>query len=204
MDQGQAVETERLSRAMETTRASIRSTVGELRDIVTRAVDWREHIKIHPGAALGVAATGGMLLGRWLGEKIPARANRSGSPSRPPAENPAFDGTRPPTSVRTLLDGSWTRAGSRVGELVNRVIDELGDTVETTAIPPLIARVRSFLQPSTKAGGQRRSGPADSWQPRGEDASSGSRDAGARFAEPGVYPGGPAGRQSYPPHAGEK
>jgi len=193
MDQGQAVETERLSRAMETTRASIRSTVGELRDNVTRAVDWREHIKIHPGAALGVAATGGILLGRWLGEKISA------------PEKPAFDETRPPTSVRTLLDGSWARAGSRVGALVNRVIDELGDTVETAAIPPLVARVRSFLQPSTQAGSQWRSGPMDSGQPSGEDASSGSREgAGAGVVEPGVYPGRPAGRQSYLPDAGEK
>ena len=48
MDQGQVLEAQRLSRAMETTRARITGTVGELRENVTRAVDWREQVKTHP------------------------------------------------------------------------------------------------------------------------------------------------------------
>jgi hypothetical protein len=55
---------------METTRAKITGTVGELRENVNRAVDWREQVKTHPGAALGAAATGGILLGHWLGAKM--------------------------------------------------------------------------------------------------------------------------------------
>jgi hypothetical protein len=144
MDQGRVLEAERLSRAMETTRAKITGTVGELRENVNRAVDWREQVKTHPGAALGAAATGGILLGHWLGAKMAARAPRTGAPPRAHADERAPQGG-------TLWNGSWTRAGSRVSGLVNRVIDELGDTVEKAAIPPLIARVRGFLLPSPEA-----------------------------------------------------
>lgn len=180
MDQGRVLEAERLTRAMETTRAKIMGTVGELRENVSRTVDWREQVKTHPGAALGAAATGGMLLGHWLSARISPRAPRSGAPPRVP------DDERTPQRG-TLVSGPWTRAGSRVSDLLNRVIDELGDTLEKAAIPPLIARVQGFLQPSPKAG----------------DASPGPQGvaAGGRVEEPGVYPGGPAGRQSYPPHA---
>lgn len=181
MDQGRALEAERLTRAMETTRAKIMGTVGELRENVSRTVDWREQVRTHPGAALGAAATGGMLLGHWLSARISPRAPRSGAPPR------VHDDERTPQRG-TLVRGPWTRAGSRVSDLLNRVIDELGDTVEKAAIPPLIARVQGFLQPSPKVG----------------DASPGSQvvDAEGRVEEPGVYPGGPAGRQRYPPHAG--
>ena len=110
---------------------------------MNRAVDWREQVKTHPRAALGAAATGGVLLGRWLGAKIAVRASGAGAPPG------ARAGERAPG---TLLKGPWVRAGSRVSDRVNRVIDELGDTVEKAAIPPLIAHVQGFLQPSPKAG----------------------------------------------------
>jgi hypothetical protein len=180
MDQKRVLEAERLSHAMETTRAAIRGTVGELRQNVNKAIDWREQVKTHPGVALGAAATGGLLLGRWLGAQIAPRAPRTGAPPR------ALGDERPPQGG-TLLNGSWTRAGSRFSDLVNRVIDELGDTVEKAAIPPLIARVRGLLQPRPRAG----------------DASPRPReDAGDRFEEPGVSPGEPAGRHSDPPRPG--
>ena len=178
MDPGRVREAERLSYAMETTRAAITGTVEELRGNVNRAVDWREQVKTHPGVALGAAATGGMLLGHWLAAKFAARAPRAGAPPPPVADERAPLGG-------TLLNGSWTRAGSRFSGLLNRVIDELGDTVETAAIPPFIARVRGFLQPSPKAG----------------DAPRLRENTGDRLEEPGVYPGGPTGRQSYAPHA---
>ena len=44
MDQGRVLEAERLTRAMETTRAKIMGTVGELRENVNRAVDWQEQV----------------------------------------------------------------------------------------------------------------------------------------------------------------
>ena len=51
---------------METTRARITGTVGELRENVTRAVDWREQVKTHPGAALATAGAVGLLLAYWV------------------------------------------------------------------------------------------------------------------------------------------
>jgi hypothetical protein len=180
MDPKRVLEAERLSHAMETTRAAIKGTVEELRENVNRAVDWREQVKTHPAVALGAAATGGMFLGHWLGAHFAAKATRAGA--APPA---LADEGAPPGA--TLLNGSWSRAGSRFSDLVNRVIDEVGDTVEKAAIPPLIARVRGFLQP----------------RPRRGDASPRPReDAGDRFEEPDIYRGAPAGRQSSPPHAG--
>ena len=107
MDQGRVLEAERLTRAMETTRAKIMGTVGELRENVSRTVDWREQVKTHPAAALGAAATGGMLLGHWLSARISPRAPRSGAPPRVP------DDERTPQRG-TLVSGPWTRAGSRV------------------------------------------------------------------------------------------
>lgn len=178
MDQGRVLEAERLSHAMKTTRAAITNTVGELRENVNRAVDWREQVKTHPRAVLGAAAAGGMLLGHWLGGRIAARAPRAGvPPTAGVAEHAARGGM--------LMNGSWTRAGSRFSGLVNRIIDELGDTVERAVIPPLIASVRGFLQPG----------------PRATDAAPMPSEKPGRVEEPGVYSGGPAGRQSYPPHA---
>ena len=180
MDQERALEADRLSQAMKTTRAAITDTVGELRENVNRAVDWREHVKTHSATALGAAAVGGILLGHWLGAKIAARTPSAGAPSSAGAAEHAPRGGM-------LLNGSLTRAGSRFSDLVNRVIDELGDTVEKAAIPPLIARFRGILQPG----------------PKGTDASPMPRQDPGRFEEPGVSSGWPAGRQAYSPHASQ-
>jgi hypothetical protein len=176
MDQGRFLEAERLTRAMATTRAKITGTVGELRESANRAIDWREQVKTHPAAALAAVATGAMLVGHWLGARMSARAPRSGA-------SPQGSGDERTPQRGTLVSGPWMRAGSRVSDLLNRVIDEVGDTVERAAIPPLIARVQGFLQPSSKA----------------YDTPPRSRgDAGGRVEAPGVYPGVPAGRQSEP------
>lgn len=68
------------------------------------------------------------------------------APVRPSA--PADERFPPGSSV---LRGSWTRAGSRLSDLVNRVIDEVGDTIEKAAIPPLIGRIRGFLPAGSTA-----------------------------------------------------
>jgi hypothetical protein len=178
MDQGRVLEAERLTRAMATTRAKITGTVGELRESAIRAIDWREQVRTHPAAALAAAAAGAMLVGHWLGARISAGAPRTGASRQRPDDERAPQGG-------TLLNGPWTRAGSRVSDLLNRVIDEVGDTVEQAAIPPLIARVHGFLQPSPNAGDT---------SPRAH--------ARGRVEEPGVSPGGPAGRPSDPPPPG--
>jgi hypothetical protein len=56
MDHGRTVEAERLKEEMESSRAHIAETVEELKGAVSQAVDWREQVKAHPGASLGVVA----------------------------------------------------------------------------------------------------------------------------------------------------
>lgn len=141
MDHGRTVEAERLKEEMESSRASIASTVEELKGAVSQAIDWREQVKAHPGTSLGIVAGAGLVLGHWLGGKIGA-----GDRPRPPATA----GAAPPGPG--LLDGSLNRAGTRVENLVNLVIDEVADAVETAAIAPLFTRLRGFLRTSTSTG----------------------------------------------------
>jgi hypothetical protein len=144
MDHGRTVETERLKGAMEYSRASISETVDELRDAVTQAVDWREHVKSHPGASLGIAAGAGVVLGRWIGGKI------TGGDGPPTAAAPYS--APPPSSAAQpgMLNGPASRAGARMESLVNLVIDEVADAVETAAIVPLFTRLRSFLRTTSE------------------------------------------------------
>ena len=141
MDLGRTVETERLKGAMETSRASIAETVDELRGAVSQAMDWREYVKTHPGATLGIAATAGEVAGHWIGSKLI---------SEDPASRPAA-ARLASAAPSSLLVGSKSRAGARMENLVNLVIDEVADAVETAAIVPLFARLRGFLRSS--AGG---------------------------------------------------
>jgi hypothetical protein len=182
MDQGRTLEAEELSRAMEDSRASITETVGELREAVNQAMDWREHVKTHPGASLGIAAGAGLIVGRWVGTKI------VGSEVPRGRARDVAGWTRPshPTSLGAsqgrILDGSRHRAASRAESLVNRVIDEVADAVEAGALVPLFARLRDFLHES--AAPARR---PDEWQ----RAETGRAPGPADWR--GVQPGTPAG-----------
>lgn len=142
MDHGRTVETDRLKDAMESSRASIAETVDELRGAVSQAMDWRQYVKTHPGATLGIAATAGVVAGHWLGSKLVSEDPASPRPA------PARLASEAPPS---LLDGSKSRAGARMESLVNLVIDEVADAVETAAIVPLFARLRGFLRSSAGA-----------------------------------------------------
>ena len=117
---------------------------------MSQAIDWREQVKAHPGASLGVVAGAGLVVGHWLGGKIVGGGAR---PSRAAAAAPAGG-----TSAG-LLDGSLNRASTRVESLVNLVIDEVADAVETAAIVPLFARLRGYLRTSTTSAGPREDGP---------------------------------------------
>jgi hypothetical protein len=189
MDQGRTLEAQELSRAMEDSRASISETVSELREAVNHAIDWREHVKTHPGASLGIAAGAGLIVGRWVGTKI------TGSDTSRPGARDEAAGWSPASHVKSvgapsgrMLDGSRHRAASRAESLVNRVIDEVADVVEAGALVPLFARLRDFLQSGAPARrgdeahrtdtSQGRPAAADGWQ--------------------GVQPGTPAGWAANP------
>jgi hypothetical protein len=199
MDQGRTEDAEELSRAMEDSRASISETVGEIREAVTHAIDWRERVKTHPGASLGIAAGTGLIVGRWIGGKI-TRPDMTG---HIPGEA-ATAWTRPshPTSLGAsqtsprMLDGTIHRAASRAEGLVNRVIDEVADAVEAGALMPLFSRLRDFLYSS--ASPARRS---EEW-PEAETTRSSSaaerRGAPGAAAERSFTPGTSAGRAFTP------
>jgi hypothetical protein len=160
MDHGRTVEAERLKGAMESSRASISETVDELRGAVSQAIDWREYVKTHPGATLGIAATAGAVAGHWLGSKLVSE-----DPASPRPAPARLAGEATPR----LLDGSKSRAGARLESLVNLVIDEVADAVETAAIVPLFARLRNFLRSSAGA-------------PAAAETSAGAREAGESAA----------------------
>ncbi len=140
MDHGRTVEAERLKEEMEYSRASIAETVEEIKGAVTQAIDWREQVKAHPGASLGIVAGAGLVLGHWLGGKIVGGPEHARATTAAPPAGTAAPG---------LLDGTLNRAGTRVENLVNLVIDEVADAVETAAIVPLFARLRGFLRTTT-------------------------------------------------------
>ena len=196
MDQARTVDTERLREAMDTTRASIRGTVEELREKMGDAVDWRHHVNRYPGASLTIAVMIGMFVGRRIGTMILGYSNGSNGSAVRSAQsggNPGFTSvpthvvaahepprsTAEPTSswkrsgAAQSLSASCGRAGSRLEGLLNRMIDELGDAAERTLVPRLMARVQGFL----------------AWEPAD------------RRPQQGVYPGAPAGTQAYPTQA---
>ena len=185
MDQGRTLEAEELSRAMEDSRASISETVSELRDAVNHAIDWREHVKTHPAASLGIAAGTGLIVGRWLGTKITG-SEAAGPNARDEAGGwtAASHAAAVGASPGRILDGSRHRVASRAESLVNRVIDEVADAVEAGALVPLFARLRDFLHQS--AAPARR---PDEWHRA--DPSRGRAAAPADWR--GVQPGTPAG-----------
>ncbi len=201
---------------MEETRASIGHTVEQLRGRVNDALDWRQYVNRYPGASLTVAVATGMLLGWGLGGLV--RRNGRGEDVEPygyqyrtaetygeggftaaasRAAHPASEAAAPTVSgARRVMGQSVSRLGSRAEGILNRVIDELTDAVETTLVPALTSRFRSLID-LDHMGSRRRAGGS------GGEAASGSR---ARWEEPGpgreerggVYPGGPAGSQHYP------
>lgn len=234
MDQERVVETERLREAMENTRASIEDTVGELKHKVSEAVDWRQYVYSHPGATLGAAAVVGLLVGRWVTGRVVSRSSNgngrrariapsvaslgegagfaSGAPpaSLPAGERPLGRQMRDPGGRARFLDGSWSRAGSRVENLVNRLIDEVGDTIETAAVPPLVGKIRDFFsssrspergRPGYREGAARQDSGGDSQQAREHRVSTWYRDDPTPSGESRVYPGGPAGSQVHPPQS---
>jgi hypothetical protein len=145
MDQERTLETAELRAAMESTRTSLRETVSELKGRVSEAMDWRTYLDRHAGAALVGATVLGILVGR-------AAASRLGGASAEMVQgmSAAGSGYLPAVSAASERPGSlmrmsdsWSRAGSRVEGIVNRVIDELADLVEHGALPALMSRIRS-------------------------------------------------------------
>lgn len=140
MDQHEDLKAAPLREAMDSTRRSIQGTVGELRDRVGEAMDWRSYIQRYPMASLALAAGAGMYLGRRLGNLAELPSDES---SIVPRSISQAASQVMPASAR--LNESWARAGARLEAIVNRMIDEAGDTVEKVLVPTLISGFARLL-----------------------------------------------------------
>jgi hypothetical protein len=170
---------------MEHTRASIRDTVGELREKVSETTDWRHYVNRYPGTCLTVAVAAGMLVGRSLAGLLPrsdgdsageaygyggysARARESYGESAllPSSGGGAASESRGAgewlAGPRRVMGQSAARLGSRAETILNRIVDELADAVEQ-AVPAFTSRLTSFIDPARR----------------------GERDPGRRYGEHG-------------------
>jgi hypothetical protein len=127
MDTARGVEIDRLRHDIDTTRASIAETVGEVRQKVGEAMQWQTYVDRHPAPVL--AAFLGVVVGRRLARRLATSGPRLG-PGQP--FGPAATAT-------------WHRLGSRVEALVNRVIDEVADATERVLVPALVGGVQALL-----------------------------------------------------------
>jgi hypothetical protein len=186
---------------MEETRGQIRGTVEELRDRVNERLDWRHYVDRYPGSSLTAAVALGVLLGRFVGsfgrrngraeDEAPAyggyrtaeRYGDSGFTATAAGEEPSY------SSTRRALGQSASRLGSRAEGIINRLIDELTDAVETTLVPALTTRFRSLID-FDRRGGRRHEG--------GYGGGSRRWDEPVREQRGGIYSGGPAGSQHFP------
>jgi hypothetical protein len=66
MDQERTVDIERVTRAMDATRESIRDTVDELKGRVQETADWRNYVAARPVTSLLVAVACGLIAARVL------------------------------------------------------------------------------------------------------------------------------------------
>jgi hypothetical protein len=153
MDSARSVEIDHLRRDIEATRASISRTAGELRGKAGEAMKWQTYVERYPGTILAVAALLGLAAGRRIargftgnghpaaeGEWTPGAAGGMASVARLPARVEADA-----RSV-TAVTASWQRLGSRVEGLVNRMIDDVADTVERALVPALVSGVQGLFE----------------------------------------------------------
>ncbi len=211
---------------MEETRSQIRNTVAELREKVSETLDWRHYVDRYPGTSLTLAVGVGMLVGRGLasvlrrGREEPepygygayrtaesygesgftAAASAAASQAGEVAQA-AYRAAEPSLSgARRAVGQSVSRLGSRTEGILNRLIDELTDAVETTLVPAITARFRGLIDLDSRSGRRREGGRgggfggevAEPGRARWEEREDGGTQAG------GAYAGGPAGSQHYP------
>jgi hypothetical protein len=186
---------------MEETRSQIRGAVEELKDRVNERLDWRHYVDRYPGSSLTAAVALGVLLGRCVasltrrsgqaeaepyafgGYRTAERYGESGLTAAGATTEPAFSG------ARRAVGQSVSRLGSRAEGIVNRLIDELTDAVESTLVPALTTRFRTLLDFDRRGGWRHEGGPG---------GGSRRRDEPVREERSGIYSGGPAGTQHFP------
>ncbi len=152
MDQTRSVDTERLRRDVDATRASITGTVDELRRKVGETMQWQTYVERHPGPVLAGAALLGVVVGRRLARRRGRNELGTGADWTSGETGPASPVLSSARFVTVAADrlgavsASWQRLGSRVEALANRVIDEVADAAERVVVPALVHGVETLLE----------------------------------------------------------
>jgi hypothetical protein len=109
---------QRVTRAMDSTRLSMRETLEELKERVQESADWRLQVSRRPVTSLGVAVAIGVVLARIL---IPAIGSARGALGTP------------------------ARRGWRGLAVISSVSGAVGLLTQLTALPPLVMQVRRVI-----------------------------------------------------------
>jgi hypothetical protein len=150
MDPARSVDTARLRRDIDATRASITGTVHELRRKVGETMQWETYVERHPGPVLVGAALVGLFVGRRIARGLRGNDHPGNGPwtageaSLAPALGSGHGATG--AARLTAAGASWQRLGSRVEALVNRLIDEVADASERVIVPGLVGAVETLLE----------------------------------------------------------
>jgi Protein of unknown function (DUF3618) len=152
--EGRGVDTDRLRRDIEATRASLSGTVGELRRKASEAMQWQTYVERYPVPILAASALLGLAVGRRMAGALNARHRGAG---RQWAAGDAV--TRIPARVDDVraerfaaVNASWRRLGSRVEGLVNRVIDDVADATERALVPALVGGLQALFEGRARPG----------------------------------------------------
>src|SRR6266536_4425784 len=118
MAEDRALDIQRITRAMDSTRLSMRDTLGELKERVQENADWRVQVSRHPVTSLGVALAIGVVLARIL---IPAARSARGALGTP------------------------ARRGWRGLGILSSVSGAGGLLTQLAALPPVVRQVRRVI-----------------------------------------------------------
>ena len=153
------VETDRLRRDIEATRASLSGTAGELRRKAGEAMQWQTYVERYPVPILAASALVGLAVGRRIGRAIHATDHRKTA-----LQWTAVDAaTRIPARLDAAgradrfaaVSASWQRLGSRVEGLVNKVIDDVADATERALVPAIVGGVQALFEGYARRGDRR-------------------------------------------------
>jgi len=127
MAEDRALDIQRITRAMDSTRLSMRDTLGELKERVQENADWRVQVSRRPVTSLAVAVAIGVVLARIL---IPAARSARGALGTP------------------------ARRGWRGLGILSSVSGAVGLLTQLAALPPVVRQVRRVIgQFGSRLGG---------------------------------------------------
>jgi hypothetical protein len=158
MDPTRGVDTDRLRRDIDVTRASITETVDELRRKAGETMHWRTYVERYPASVLVGATAIGLVVGRLLARRIVAGNGHEWTPGEQGLPSPVRSSATfvtVPADRLGAVTASWQRLGSRVEALANRVIDEVAEAAERIVVPALVHGVETLLAGSRPSTGRR-------------------------------------------------